>query len=451
MRDEGFTELSARVDSLMRPAQADLEDLVRIPSVAFDGFPREPLDRAADAIADILLRCGLKGVRLLEIPDCPHAVFAERPPQPAHPTVLLYAHYDVQPMEQEHLWRTQPFEPSLLDGRLYGRGAADNKAGAVMHAYAVKALADDYGVGIKVLIEGDEETGRNSMAAWVRANPDALQADVVIIGDTANVRIGEPTLTVSLRGMIDMIVEVETLGSPVHSGMFGGGVPDALTATARMLDSMFDDSGSVAVDGLSDSNWNGSTYAEAHLREDARVLPGVDLTGKGTPAQRLWGQPSIAVVGLDAPSVATAANCLIPRVQAKISVRLSPRQDRDEAMQAVRRHLEAHVPWHARLRITEGVATRGFSAQTDGPGYKLLTDCLTDAFEQDVTLVGNGGSIPLLAALSEAVPDAEIMLLGAMEPMCNIHSVNESISMEELQRCMLAETLFLSRMAPRAT
>jgi cysteinylglycine-S-conjugate dipeptidase len=440
-------ELRERVRTLMSEARVELESLVRIPSIAFDGYPREPLDEAARAVEALLRAAGLGNARLVDVPGGPPAVFAERPAPPGRPTVLFYSHYDVQPPGDEAAWTTPPFTPQVRAGRLYGRGAADDKAGVIMHATALRALGAELDVGVKVLIEGEEEAGRGSLDAWVAANRELVRADLIVVADVGNVAAGVPTLTTSLRGMTALEVEVQTLAAPVHSGMYGGAAPDALLALARLLASLVDERGDVAVAGLGRDEWHGADYPEERYRADAGVLDGVALIGTGTLSERLWAHPAVTVVGLDAPPVASATNAVAGRARAKLSVRVPPGQDAAAAQQAVRRHLEAAAPWHVRCTVTPGVVADGFLAQTGGEGYAVVAAALAEAFGREVVQAGEGASIPLVVAFREAVPGAEIVLFGPEEPLCRIHSIDESVSLAELERCILAEALILRGMA----
>ena len=307
---------------------------------------------------------------MMDVPRAPQAVFGERPAQPGAPTVLLYAHYDVQPAGPEEAWTSKPFEPTERDGRLYGRGAADDKSGIVMHAGALLALGDDCPVGVKVLIEGQEEAGDGGIEEFVKANAELLKADVIVISDVGNYALGVPTLTTSLRGMAACDVEVETLEGAVHSGMFGGPAPDSLIALCRMIATLHDDEGDVAVKGLATMEYDGADYDEAAYRTDAGVLPGVGLIGSGSIGQRLYGKPSINVIGIDAPRVDGAANALIPKARARVSVRLAPGQEPADAQQAVKEHLEAAAPWNVRVKVTPGHDGRGLPRQDGRPGLR---------------------------------------------------------------------------------
>jgi len=444
--------LRARVAGGMPAVRADLERLVRIPSIAFEGFPPEPVEEAARAVADLLRDAGMPAVRLIEMPAGPPTVFGQRPAPPGRPTVLLYAHYDVQPAGDEALWSSPPFEPTLRAGRLFGRGAADDKAGIMTHVGALRALGDDLDVGVKVLVEGAEESSGETLEQWVGEHPDEVAADVVVIGDGGNCALGVPTLTTSLRGMAVVVVTVETLRAAVHSGMYGGAAPDALTALVRMLATLHDESGAAAVEGLRTIDWEGGDYAggetagesEAAFRRDAGVRDGVGLVGQGTIGERLWAQPAITVLGVDAPSVATATNSVVPRARAKVSARVAPGQDPADVREALRRHLLAVAPWNAKVEVEDGTIGAGFLATTSGPAYATAETALRGAFGADVVRLGQGGSIPLVARLTRVVPDAEILIFGPEDPAALIHAANESVSLDELERCIVAETLLLA-------
>jgi cysteinylglycine-S-conjugate dipeptidase len=439
-------ELRAKVDGLMPGVRADLEDLVRIPSIAFDGFPPGDVDKAGAAVAELLRKAGLT-VSRPKIRDAADAVFAQRPAAPGMPTVLLYAHYDVQPPGSDSDWKTPPFEPTERDGRLYGRGAADDKSGIAMHLGAITALGADCPVGIKVLVEGQEENGQGGIEEFVKANGSLLAADAIVVGDVGNYSIGVPTLTTSLRGMAALDVEVETLEGAVHSGMFGGVAPDALIALTRMIATLHDDSGNVAVQGLGRFDYTGADYPEAAYRKDAGVLPGVSLMGDGPGSERLYGRPAINVIGLDAPPVQGAANALIPKATARVSIRIAPGQDPVASQEAVKRHLESVAPWDVKVTVTLGGFGEGFLARTDGPAYASAEGAMKAAYGKDVDFYGQGGSIPLVNAFLETVPGAELIMWGAEEPLCKIHAPNESVDLAELGRCVLAEALFIAGMA----
>ncbi len=272
-------------------------------------------------------------------------MFAEYPGP--GPTVLLYAHYDVQPAPPDG-WDTDPFTPVVRDGRLYGRGAADDKSGIVAHLAALRANGKR--PHVKVLIEGSEENGRQKLLEVVGRDPELMRADVFVVADGGNWKLGEPTLCESLRGHGKLTVTLRTLENALHSGQFGGAAPDALLALVQMLATLHDDDGAVAVEGLEDSDWEGADLPEADFRRQAGVLDGVGLTGTGSVADRLWARHAISVLGVDAPAVEGAGNIVIPSARAKVAVRVPPGADPARSMARVEEHLRAAAPWGARLR-----------------------------------------------------------------------------------------------------
>jgi len=444
--------LAADLHAVMPGVRADLESLIRIPSIAFDGYPEGPVREAADATARILTQAGLPGVRLLEVPRAPPAVYGHLPAPDGAPTVLLYAHYDVQPAGPEDAWESPPWQPTERGARLYGRGAADDKSGIAMHAAALRALTDAESsgpppVGIKVVVEGEEETGGGTFERLVESEPALFAADAIVVADSGNWKLGEPTLTTTLRGLAEVGVAVSTLERPVHSGLFGGAAPDALMALIRMIDSLTDDQGNVVVEGLTGRPWTGLPVDEAEFRVNAGVLDGVELIGGGTIAERLYTRPSVTAIGIDAPPTESAANAIIPTARARISLRLAPSDDPVAAQAALRRHLERAAPWGVRAAMTDNAAAHGFEASVAGPAYRAAVAALADAYKRPAVQVGSGGSIPLVTTLAQAVPQAEIIVWGAQDEAAAIHSANESVDLQELERAALAEALFLERLA----
>jgi acetylornithine deacetylase/succinyl-diaminopimelate desuccinylase-like protein len=361
--------------------------------------------------------------------------------------VLLYAHYDVQPAGGEELWESPPYKPTVRNGRLFGRGAADDKAGIVAHLGALLALGSDSPVGVKLLIEGAEETGSAGLEAYMPAHPDLAAADAVFVCDNGNVALGTPTLTTSLRGLASFDVTVETLAAPVHSGSYGGVAPDALVALIRLLATLHDERGRTAVEGLATLPYEGTSRSEEEFRADAGVLAGVDLLGDGSLAGRLMTGPAINVIGMDVPDVASATNAVIAKARARVSVRVAPSQDPAEAAAAVARHLEAHVPWHVKATIAPVQTGRGYLALARGPGQRLARWALEEAYGRVLIESGDGGSIPLMAAFHAAAPAADLVLLGAADPTSNVHAPNESVDLGELERCTLAQALYLAGLA----
>ncbi|MEV6843553.1 dipeptidase [Actinoplanes sp. NPDC051411] len=426
--------------------RADLERLIRIPGVAFDGFDHAHVERSAHAVAELLRDCGLD-VHVTRADGQP-AVIGRRSAPPGAPTVLLYAHHDVQPAGDPMLWDGDPFEPVERDGRLYGRGAADDKAGVMAHVAALRAFGDRLPVGVVVFVEGEEEYGSGSLDRLLELNVELLHADVIVVADSDNWDIGRPALTVSLRGVVSCFVEVATLHNAVHSGMFGGPVPDALTALARLLSTLHNENGEVAVDGLTRSEQSTTDWAEDRFRREAGVLDGIILLGGGRLTDRVWNQPAIAVLGIDAPRTGEAPNALVPRARAKLSVRLAPGDNPQTAYAALREHLEKHVPWGAHLSVIAESLGSPCRIDPTGPAYDAARSAIIEAWDGTAPVeIGIGGSIPCVATFQQRYPAAAILVTGIEDPYCAAHGPNESLHLGEFARTCLAEALFLRNLA----
>jgi cysteinylglycine-S-conjugate dipeptidase len=441
------TDLRQTIGGDMPRIRDELERLVRIPSVSAAGYDRSQVRRSAEASAEILEAAGLQDTRLLEIEGAHPAVFGEAPGPDGSPTVLLYAHHDVQPTGPEHLWDTDPFEPVEKEGRLYGRGTSDDKCGVAMHAVVLRAFGGRPPVGVKVLIEGEEEIGSAHLAGFLSEYGDSLGADVVIVADSGVWKVGVPGITTSLRGLVDCVVEVRTLDHAVHSGMYGGPVVDAVTALSRLMATLHDDRGNVAIAGLAMGPEPPVDLTEEEYRAEAGVTDGVHLVGEGGITERLWMKPSVGVLGLDAPSVQTATNQLIPSARAKVSLRLAPGDDPEWAMDALVGHLESNAPWGARVSVTRGAGGRPFRLKADGSAFDAARRAFKEVWGTEPVEMGTGGSIPLVAALADRYPDAQILLTGAADPDCRAHSENESVDLGELERSAAGEALLLHHLA----
>ncbi len=441
--------LRARTADAFGALRADLEALVRIPSVSNAEFDQAHVAASADAVVSLLRGAGLDDVQVLSVPGGAPAVVGRRPAPAGAPTVLLYAHHDVQPPGEDADWDSPPFEPTERGGRLYGRGAADDKAGVIAHVGALRVLGDELGVGVTVFVEGEEEIGSPTFTDFLHTYRDQLAADVIVVADSSNWAVGVPGLTTSLRGLVDCVVEVAVLDHAVHSGMFGGAVLDAPTLLARLITTLHDDAGDVAVAGLVRAPDPTVDYDEAVFRADAGVLDGVRLAGTGPLTARLWTRPSLGVIGLDAPRVASASNTITPRASAKLSVRLAPGQDPDAAMDALRTHLLEHAPFGARVTVTDGEKGKPFQAPTDSTAMQAARWAFGQSWGTEPVDIGIGGSIPFIADLLEVYPDASILVTGVEDPDGRAHGANESVHLGELEKVVLAEALLLERLATR--
>ncbi|MFI2487005.1 dipeptidase [Promicromonospora kroppenstedtii] len=454
MTTDTTAALRARVTEQFPALQADLEALVRIPSVSAAAFDQQHVAASAAATAQLLRDAGLPDVQILSAPrpdgtpGAP-AVVARRPAPAGAPTVLLYAHHDVQPPGDPATWDTDPFEPTQVGERLFGRGAADDKAGIVAHLGALRALGlpdgADLPVGVTVFLEGEEESGSPSFRAFLETYRDLLAADVIVVADSTNWKVGVPALTTSLRGLVDGEIELRVLDHAVHSGMFGGAVLDAVTLMSRLVATFHDEAGDVAIEGLVTAPEPEVDYDEAAFRADSSLLDGVSLAGTGTLSGRLWSKPALSVIGMDVTSVAEASNTIAPRCTAKISLRLAPGQDPAAADAALAAHVVKHAPFGVQATWRSGEQGKPFLAPGDTAAMRAARAAFTEAWGTAPVDVGVGGSIPFIADLLEVFPDAAILVTGVEDPDSRAHGANESVHLGELQNVVLAEALLLTK------
>jgi acetylornithine deacetylase/succinyl-diaminopimelate desuccinylase-like protein len=447
-------DLRSRVDDLMPAVRDELAELVAIRSVADPRqFPPEECHRAAQWVLDRFAALGFADVRLEETADGSNAVVGSRPcGRPDAPTVLLYAHYDVQPPLDDAAWRTPPFELTEKDGRWYGRGTADCKGNILMHLTALRALGADVPVDLKLVVEGSEEQGTGGLEAFVVDHPELLRADAILVCDTGNAAVGQPAATVSLRGMVNVVVTVEALATELHSGMFGGPAPDALAALVSMLAGLRDAAGNTTIEGLDNSRrWEGQPYPPEQFRGDAGLLEGVQLLGDGTVSDMLWARPAVTVLGIDCPPVVGSAAAIVPRAAARLNLRIPPGLAPDVAEKALVEHLRRAAPWGVHVDIGVEATGSPFRATVDGPAYRAMGEAMQEAYGTPMATLGQGGSIPLCNVFTDTYPDAEIILMGVEEPLALIHAPNESVDPREISAMALTEALFLQRYAAVAT
>lgn len=451
----------AAAASAIPVALADLGALVRIPSVAFPGFDPAPVRASAEAVASLVRELGLfesVEIRTAKVPgtdeDGNPAVLATRAARNGRPTILLYAHHDVQPVGDESLWESPPFEPTVRDGRLYGRGAADDKAGVMAHLAALRALkdavGDDFDLGVVLFFEGEEEAGSRSFAQFLTDNADALRSDVIVVADSGNWDAVTPALTVSLRGNTRFTLTVKTLDHASHSGMFGGAVPDALMATVTLLATLWDADGAVAVEGLTQRDAATPPYSEETLRDEAGLPAGVRPIGTGSILSRIWNKPSITITGIDAPSVANASNTLSPAASVVISTRVAPGQQARDAYAAVEAHLRAHAPFGAQLEFSDQDFGDPFLVDTSGWAVENARAALSAGYGVDPVDIGVGGSIPFIADLVREFPGAQILVTGVEDPHARAHSPNESLHLDTFRNAVVSEALLLEKLDRRA-
>ncbi|MEJ1086808.1 dipeptidase [Microbacterium sp. Mu-80] len=443
-------------------ALSDLGALVRIPGIAWPAFDQTQLERSADAVAQLARDTGVfDDVRVLRahIDDTDElgqpAVLATRAARNGRPTILLYAHHDVQPPGDDELWETPPFEPTVRDGRMYGRGAADDKAGIMAHIAALRAvgetLGDDLDLGVSLFIEGEEEYGSRSFARFLRDNADALRADAIVVADSGNLDSHTPGLTVSLRGNARFTLTIRTLEHASHSGMFGGAVPDAMMAAVTLLSTLWDADGAVAVEGMTARSGETPPYSEETLRVETGLLDGVSPVGRDDILGRIWNRPSVTITGIDATSVAQASNTLLPEVSVVISARVAPGQAAADAYAALEAHLRGHAPFGAELTFSDVDLGDGFLVDTSGWAVELTRDAMADGYGEAAVDLGVGGSIPFIADLVREFPGAQILVTGVEDPHSRAHSPNESLHLDTFRNAVRTEALLLARMNARTS
>lgn len=445
-------DLRAAVADDMPRLKEILSTLIRMESVSAHGYDPRGVREAGEKIRDMLDGAGFSNAQLLESGNGHPAVFAEIPAPDGAPTVLLYAHYDVQPSGPAEEWDTGPFEPVEKDGRLYGRGASDDKAGIVMHLGAIAAHGEDLPVGVQIFLEGEEEAGSVGLPEILEKHRDMLRPDVIVIGDGGNWEEGTPAFISSLRGLVAVKIELRTLDAAVHSGQYGGYVPDALMALSRLLASLHDEDGTVAIEGLvSEEIGESLEVPEALARRWAGAVDGLELIGEGTVPSRIWTRPAISILAIDAPPLAEAINQLVPVARAKVSMRIPPGQDTHAALEALKAHLTDNVPWGAQLEFLheeEGDAT---VLGSDNFAFEIWREAFKEGFGNSAVEMGAGGSIPFIATFQDLFPGAPILVTGVADPTSAFHAPNESVSLTDLERSTLSEAIALRLVAERAS
>ena len=441
-------QLRQTVTDLMPALIDDLTDLVAIESVSADPERLGEVEKSAQKTADLFEREGFD-VRIVRAFDgAPPAVVGEKKGPEGAPTVLLYAHHDVQPENDHADWDTPPFVATKKGDRLYGRGAADDKAGIAAHVGAVRALRaagnGELPVTVRLFIEGEEEVASATLPELLKKFEDDLRADVIVIGDSGNWDIGVPALTTSLRGLIRVDVEVRTLDHAVHSGMWGGLAPDAIMAMIRLLNTLWNEDGSPAIEGLVSGHAAEVEYPEERLRAESGILDGVDWVGQGPAVERMWTQPAITVTGFDAPKVAGASNTLSHVARARVTVRIAPGDSGENAVARLRAHLEKNLPWGAQLSTTVVDTGEPIALEATGPAYDAARAAFTEAWDGTAPIdMGVGGSIPFIAEFLEAFPNASVLVTGVEDPDTRAHGANEGLHLAEFERVVLAEALLL--------
>ena len=435
------------LDALWPALIDDLKERVAIESVSADPARADQVRLCADRVADWARELGCPEVRVVDAAGGAPAVIARFPAPAGRPTVCLYAHHDVQPEGEPSEWTSPPYVPDERDGRLDGRGAGDDKGGIAVHLAALRAYGGRPPVGVTLFVEGEEEIGSPTLGRLLAEYRDQLAADVFVIADSVNWGVGQPSFTTSLRGLADCIVEVSTLDHGIHSGGYGGVVPDALTTLCRLLATLHDERGNVAVEGLQVNSGPDLDYPLDRLRAETGLLDGVSWTGDGSVVERLWQRPAIAVIGMDATSIARASNTVIPSARAKISLRLAPGDDADRALGLLTEHLRSRVSWGAQVRVIAGETGQPSRLEVVGPRAEVAREAFRRAYGVDAVEIGQGGSIPMVAEFQQAFPDATVLVTAVCDPDSRMHGLDESVHLEDLRKACVAETLLLAGLA----
>lgn len=439
----------------------ELKKLVNIPSVSFPQYDRAEVHRSGEAVKALLTEYKLDNVQTLTVGDSFPYVYADWLKAPGKPTLLLYAHHDVQPPGDPAKWKSPAFEATERDGRLYGRGAADDKGGVITHVAVIAAYLEAYGklpINIKVLIEGEEEVGSGNLDGFLKKHQALLQADAVVIMDAGNFDVGMPSITIALRGVSVVEVEVKALEHSVHSGMWGGPVPDPAMALCKMLATLADVDGRPSIPGLLDdvrplsaqekTDLAALPYSESDFRKQSSLLASVPVAGgEGTIYEKMWFRPTININAMEASSRKQSGSIINASAWAKVSIRTVPNMQPEKTTRLLKEHLEKVCPWGLQVEVKGEGSGSWWYCKPEGDMIQAAQRALEFSFGVKPVMMGCGGSIPFVQSLCAAIGGKPAILLAVEDPYTNAHSENESLHLGDWEKAVIGEIKLFEEVA----
>ena len=433
----------AWIDNNHASLVSDLRDLVKIPSISTDGEHQKEIELSAEAVCQQMKKAGLNNVEILRTGDSNPFAYGEWLGAPNQPTLFLYSHHDVQPINYEHLWLSPPWELTSREGRLFGRGAADDKGASVAQLAAIASWLKTAGklpVNIKMLVEGEEEVGSKNLVKFFSENRSRIQADIIVVCDTENIRVGLPSITYSLRGIVTLLVEVKSALIPVHSGMAGGAFADSALALTKVLSRLCWEDGPIPIQGFYDSV-KPLTDSERTVIESLPVDSDALRKSLGVPDhvkfalqkgksiyEQTWRHPAVTVIAIEASNIKGASNQVLPTASALVSCRIVPDQDPKHVEELLRKALSANAPWGVEVKVTaHGSSVDWWMTDPKGPAFEAAIAALEKGFKAKPVGIGCGGTIGFVRPLVELLGGAPALLLGIEDPDSNAHAPNESL------------------------